>query len=358
MAFIKEEITAPLLDQRAYHVGSEGAEVETAHVHASSTLAELQSEIITNIYGRRHDSTIDELRRSSSQLHGELWQWHASLSEELKMPADTRTTPPSVFILQYVIPLNSQAWKSLRSLDLRANQYISMNFHFTVLLLHRPFLRFFPSSVGAHDPGLSSRNSERACRTAAEKIAKLIGDYASRFNIRQIPPAVVHFVFLSGTIHLMNLHMTRTRSHGGLLQSCVEALDGIGESYPISRKAARSLRDMAERWKPSDIARRPAYERSTDPKPGESPDDGGAHFSDFSTTVLPPSQRFGGVSISGKNDGPLPSSGGYNMLEDVGLYEQLTMGQGGDDCTLLGSGNDWLSDAALFELLNGNNCTM
>ncbi|KAF6808977.1 fungal specific transcription factor domain-containing protein [Colletotrichum musicola] len=152
--------------------------------------------------------------------------------------------------------------------------------------------------------------------------------------------------------------MTRTRSHGGLLQSCVDALDGIGESYPISGKAAQSIRILSERLKSSDIARRPVNERSTDPEPGESPEDGGGHFSDFSTTGLPQSQRFGGVSMSGKNNGAFPSSGGYNMLEDVDLYEQLTMGQGGDDCTLLGSGNDWLSDAALFELLNGNNCTM
>ncbi|KAF6803078.1 fungal specific transcription factor domain-containing protein [Colletotrichum sojae] len=337
-AFIKGEITAPLPDQPAHHVHSEGDEVAAAHLHASSTLAELQSEIMTKIYGRRHDNTIAELRRYSSQLHDELWQWHASLPAELKMPFDTRTTPPSVFILQ-------------------ANSWTSMTFHFTALLLNRPFFRFSPSSIGVHNLGPSSRNSATACTTAAGEITKLIGDYASRFNIRQVPPAVVHFIFLSGTIHLMNLHKTRTRSHGDLLQTCVEALDGIEESYPISGKASQSLRDLAERWKPSDFGRRPAYELSTDPEPGESPDDGGGHFSD-STTGLPPSQRFGGVSISGKNNGSFPSSGGYNMLEDVDIYEQLTMGQGGDDCTLLGSGNDWLSDAALFELLNGNNCTI
>ncbi|KAF6822038.1 fungal specific transcription factor domain-containing protein [Colletotrichum musicola] len=110
VAFIRGEISAPLPDQPAHHNRSEEAEVAAAHLHASSTLSGLQSEIMTKIYGRRLKSNVDELRRSSSQLHDELVQWQASLPEELKMPPDTRTTPPSVFILQYVITINREAW--------------------------------------------------------------------------------------------------------------------------------------------------------------------------------------------------------------------------------------------------------
>lgn len=233
-----------------------------------------------------------------------------------------------------------------------------MTFHFTVLLLHRPFLRFSPSSKGDHHLESSSRNSATACTAAAEKITRLVGNYASRFNIRQVPPAVLHFVFLSGTIHLINFYPTKARSHGSLLQSCVETLDEIGKSYPLAGKAARSLRELTERWKPSDISRRLGYKHSIDPEPGESPEEGGGHSSDFSTTGLPPSQRSGGISSTGKNSGALPHSTSYDMLDDVGLYEQLTMGQGGDDCTILESGTDWLSDATLFELLNGNTYAM
>lgn len=102
--FIEDEITTPIPDQPAHHVHNENDEVAAAHIHASSTLTEIRFKIMARIYGRRRRGTTNELRRSSSQLHDELWQWHGSLPNELKLPADLRASPPSVFLLQYVFP--------------------------------------------------------------------------------------------------------------------------------------------------------------------------------------------------------------------------------------------------------------
>ncbi|TIC94252.1 putative transcriptional regulatory protein [Colletotrichum higginsianum] len=129
----------------------------------------------------------------------------------------------------------------------------NLHFYFALILLHRPFLRFPREPNDSRNNNVEPSQSSTTCATAAANITKLLSNYKRSYNIRQLPPSAVHFIFIAGSIHLVNLRSTKLESHNTLLQSSLEALSEIGKSYPVAQMAALELEGLTEKWKSSNM---------------------------------------------------------------------------------------------------------
>ncbi|KAH0429539.1 hypothetical protein CcaCcLH18_08352 [Colletotrichum camelliae] len=198
----------------------------------------------------------------------------------------------------------------------------------------------------------TSFSSSTACCKAAIKVSKLALSYRKLYNIKQMPPSAIHFIFIAGTVHLMNSRLGGAVIHEQLLQGCMEVLSELSNSYPTSKKAHQILRNMVENWKTSDKA-----------KPGFQAIGAGHTFHDVLGDSTDQRSVVGTIASNAedakpdmaKSQGCLDASSPTHILHDINLYDQITLGQGGSNCGFLGSGMDWLSDNDLFESIGGAN---
>ncbi|KAK2752999.1 fungal specific transcription factor domain-containing protein [Colletotrichum kahawae] len=229
--FRDDDITTSVPDRLSERELGGDEDCSSCHLHASSTLSVLCSRTQTMIYGQRHRRTPNELRSTARRLHEELWQWHRMLPQRLRWSSDESfRAPPEVLTLH-------------------------MNFYFNLIMLHRPFVNLsrFVADLNMQDS--TSFSSSTACCKAAIKLSKLALAYRNLYNIKQMPPSAIHFVFIAGTVHLMNSRLGGAVIHEQLLQGCLEVLSELSNSYPTSKKAHQILRDMVENWKTSDKAK-------------------------------------------------------------------------------------------------------
>lgn len=229
-----------------------------------------------------------------------------------------------------------------------------MTFYFTLVLLHRPFLQFSQVSADLRNKSQSPLNSTTTCAIAAANITKLAINYKRCYNIRQVPTPVVHFMFIAGSIHLVNFRLIKMPNHNRLLRISMEALVEIGKSYPIAQKAAMVLQDLVGRWRPSHEADEPRAVQEAD----HSREDGRNRDSDFMAIEVPASKELDGFLEGRGSQEQAEDSSPSDLLSDIGLCEQLTEGQVGNNYTFLGSGTDWLSDRALFDPVDSNPCSL
>ncbi|KZL87700.1 fungal specific transcription factor domain-containing protein [Colletotrichum incanum] len=228
-SFMEWDITVAIPDRTVETFPQEKHDLSLALLRATSSLSVLCSKILVGIHRQRHQTTTGELGSKASHLHKDLWKWHQDLPKALTWSRD-RNNPgqPHVFILQ-------------------------MKFYFALILLHRPFMRL-PRDSDDLKTSIKPSQSSSICGTAAANITKLIINYRRHFNIRQIPPSVVHFIFIAGSIHLVNLRSTKLETHNILLQSSLEALSEIGKSYPVAQKASLELEGLTEKWRSLNVA--------------------------------------------------------------------------------------------------------
>ncbi|KAL4862350.1 hypothetical protein BDV12DRAFT_45864 [Aspergillus spectabilis] len=76
-----------------------------------------------------------------------------------------------------------------------------MQFNFTLLLLHRPFINFHNVLSTVIDPDPSAFDTTAICTLAATNIAKLTRDYSLFYDIRQITSPAIHLIFIAPTVH-------------------------------------------------------------------------------------------------------------------------------------------------------------
>ncbi|CCF43026.1 fungal specific transcription factor [Colletotrichum higginsianum] len=230
-SFMEWDITVAVPDRPLEYFAQNKSDLSPALLHATSTLSVLCSKVLVGIHRQRSQSIAGGLRSKASQLHRELWKWRQDLPEALTWSCDrnvNNSTQPQVFVLH-------------------------LHFYFALILLHRPFLRFPREPNDSRNNNVEPSQSSTTCATAAANITKLLSNYKRSYNIRQLPPSAVHFIFIAGSIHLVNLRSTKLESHNTLLQSSLEALSEIGKSYPVAQMAALELEGLTEKWKSSNM---------------------------------------------------------------------------------------------------------
>ncbi|EFQ34192.1 fungal specific transcription factor domain-containing protein [Colletotrichum graminicola] len=230
ISFMEWDITVAVPDRAIDDFAQKTPDLSLTLLCATSSLSVLCSKILVGIHRQRRQTTTGELGSKASHLHEELWKWRQGLPEVLKWSGDeNKSAEPCVFILQ-------------------------MNFYFALILLHRPFMRFPRDCDDLKSSTTKPSQSSMICATAAANITKLVLNYRRYYNIRQMPPSVVHFIFIAGSIHLVNLRSTKLESHNTLLQSSLEALSEIGKSYPVAEKASLELEKLTAKWKALNLA--------------------------------------------------------------------------------------------------------
>ncbi|KAF4844992.1 putative transcriptional regulatory protein [Colletotrichum siamense] len=326
--FRDDEITLSVPERQAEKKVGGDEECSLCYLHASSILSTLCSKTQTMIYGERNRRTPSELRSTARRLHEELWRWHRMLPQRFRWSSDESVETSSEVLI------------------------LHMTFYFNLIMLHRPFMNH--SRVATLDTQASaSFNPITVCCAAATKIGKLAFAYRNLYNIKQMPPSAIHFVFIAGTIHLMNSHLGGEAIHDQPLQGCMEVLSEMSNSYPTSKKAHQILRDMIENWKTSEKFKdcsqvvRASY--TLHDVPVETTD----QRSSFQVAGTIGSKAGNAQSEMTKSQRCLDASPPTDILHDVNLYDQLTLGQGGNNCGFLGSGMEWFSDNDLFESIAG-----
>ncbi|KAK7443694.1 fungal specific transcription factor domain-containing protein [Colletotrichum acutatum] len=234
---------------------------------------------------------------------------------------------------------------------------LQMNFYFALILLHRPFLRFSSKCLDVDIMSSSALDSTHACATAAANITKLATTYRRSFNMRQMPPSIVHFIFIAGSIHLLNLRAGQPGNHEVLLQSSTEALSELGKSYPVAQKASTELESLIEKWRSAKEAEKRAAETSRAAQEVENSMSSGCAIrpgvSGFLDIDFSPLEELGEFMDLKKGQQPATKSM-FDMPADIGFHEQLSLDQNGNDCMFLGQ--DWLQDGTGFESMDGSGC--
>ncbi|KAF4902885.1 putative transcriptional regulatory protein [Colletotrichum fructicola] len=326
--FRDDDTTLSVPERQAEKEVSGDEDCSLCYLHASSTLSILCSKTRTMIYGERNRRTPSELRSTARRLHEELWRWHRMLPQRFRWSSDESVKTSSEVLI------------------------LHMTFYFNLIMLHRPFMNH--SRVATLDMQASaSFNPITVCCEAATKIGKLAFAYRNLYNIKQMPPSAIHVVFIAGTIHLINSHLGGEAIHDQPLQGCMEVLSEMSNAYPTSKKAHQILRDMTENCKtsenPKDCSQVVRASYTLHDVPVETTD----QRSNFQVTGTIGSKAGNAQSEMTKSQRCLDASSPTDILHDVNLYDQLTLGQGGNNCGFLGSGMEWFSDNDLFESIAG-----
>lgn len=206
-------------------------DVVQAEVQWNIVLLTIQcSRILSELYSQKHKGNDQNLSAAASSIHESLLKWHGNLPETLTWPNETGLlVSPNVLL-------------------------IHMQFYFTLLLLHRPFIDF--SQGVAHDTSHlnaingAAPNPVSICSLAATNITKLARDYSLSYDLRHIPSPAIHFVFVAATIHLINHQVAGNESHELLFQGCLSSLAEMGHSYPTGQTAVLVLQDLLRQLQP------------------------------------------------------------------------------------------------------------
>ncbi|KAI9146836.1 Isochorismatase hydrolase [Paramyrothecium foliicola] len=222
--FMSWDFTIPIPDSET----SLATSSKQSLVTLTSRLYVVFSRIIVGLYAQRRQRTTDQLRLLASQLHKDLWQWYQDL--------------PHHFALADCEQYNFQGSDVF---------FLHMQFYFILIVLHRPFLQFSRVVHELTSHGDLTTTSTGTCALAASNIAKLLLNYQRTNNMRQVPAPTVNFVYIAGTIHLVNFRLTKLPVYWHHLKSCMAAMQDMSLSYPIGRKASSVLQELMERWQPS-----------------------------------------------------------------------------------------------------------
>lgn len=228
-----------------------------------------------------------------------------------------------------------------------------MNFYFSLIMLHRPFMNLSRVTADLNMQDSTSFSSSIACCKAATKVSKLALAHRKLYNIKQMPPSAIHFIFIAGTIHLIASRLSGETSHENLLQSCMEMLSELSNSYPTSERAHQILRDMTENWKTSEKSKPSIQTVHHSHTLHDVLEETTGQGSDFQVAGTIASKVGDVKSDMAKSQRCLDASSPTDILHDVNLYDHITLGQGGNNCGFLGSGMEWLSDNDLFESIAG-----
>lgn len=205
------------------------------------------SKILSQLYAPRPQSDHSDIQNVAIALHGDLLQWHSELPEDLCWPNKSGLpASPQVFLMH-------------------------MQFYFTLILLHRPFMNLKKIMNITNEPEPSTFDTNVICTLAATNITKLARDYSFFYGIKQTTSPAIHFIFIAATVHLINYHFAKHEVDKTWFQGCLSSLSEIGVSYPIGVKAVAVLQSLQEQLSKSEVPKQLSDEsresHAADPHP-------------------------------------------------------------------------------------------
>jgi hypothetical protein len=114
-----------------------------------------------------------------------------------------------------------------------------MYYHFSILLLFRPFIKL--EIIGS---GVSPRD---VCSQAADAIMTLTNSYSQLYTLRRTPSFVPYFVMAASITHLVTLGTGRSGPEN--LQQGVADLKTMAACHGSASRARDILRFLAGHWK-------------------------------------------------------------------------------------------------------------
>ncbi|KAF9453398.1 hypothetical protein P691DRAFT_755650 [Macrolepiota fuliginosa MF-IS2] len=188
-----------------------------------------------------------------SEIDLALHQWHSNLPEELKNTVKMRSNPTPHFL------------------------QLHLTFHWSFILLHRPFYKRRTRAVVARENMI---DHAKICKRAADSMMELLDVWRKNFTLRYAPITLVQTVFSAGTIYLLSalqavdgirIAMKELRHAMKHSLLCIDYLKEVGGSWPCATKISNILRD----WLQTRV--RPAVAKRT-------------AISPFSSGILPPKE--------------------------------------------------------------------
>lgn len=119
-----------------------------------------------------------------------------------------------------------------------------MYYHFSILLLFRPFIKL--KIVGS---GVPPRD---VCNQAAEAISALVKSYSQLYTLRRTPSFVPYFILTSSIMHLVTLGVSG--GDPGPVHQGISDLKSTAESHGFSPRARDILAFLARHWEVENVA--------------------------------------------------------------------------------------------------------
>ncbi|OJD36459.1 nitrogen assimilation transcription factor nit-4 [Diplodia corticola] len=176
--------------------------------------------------------------------------FYNSLPTSLKLTRSPHDVfPPNVYMLQYVHVHNPPAPRSQPTL--KNSPLSSMQYHTTMILLHRPFLTSFRAANGQLGGLRDGSIHATMCRNSADWIVAIFRWYRGHYTLRKIPVSAVHCAFTAAVIFLAaaTADAADVRARAALaLRALCRALDEMRAAWNWSARALRAVRSIARVW--------------------------------------------------------------------------------------------------------------
>ena len=119
---------------------------------------------------------------------------------------------------------------------------VSMYYHFTLLLLFRPFInvKFLRSSI----------SPQEICIQAADNISVLVQSYDQLYTLRRTPSFVPYIVLTSSIIHLAATSFSESPRSSGIsrLEESTIALKSMRDCHRFAKYSLHIIRYLAKKW--------------------------------------------------------------------------------------------------------------
>ena len=125
-----------------------------------------------------------------------------------------------------------------------------MQFYAISIFLHRPFFSRV-TGPGNSDIQEVSRQAQRSCVEAAQKMVQLLRIFRKQHTLRQTNVQIVHLIFTASLIHIYNTcTSTGKEAERAMsdLQFCCQSLTEIGQAYKNSTRALEVIICIKREW--------------------------------------------------------------------------------------------------------------
>ncbi|OJJ50723.1 hypothetical protein ASPZODRAFT_11578 [Penicilliopsis zonata CBS 506.65] len=197
----------------------------TENAVATCELLIITSEVIDQLYAQRSEWTDREREDRVMETQLRATRFHDRLPKSLRI-SDSSLQPSRPYVYQ-----------------------LHLQYHHSVILLHRPFLNpFSPSSQSIeYDPDGKDIHS-RSCKAAAMKTSQILRIYMNNFTKRYFPISAVHPTFTAAIILLLDLKIKKEKETMHSLCICMKALYGMNINWDWANRSIRAIRSLAAQW--------------------------------------------------------------------------------------------------------------
>jgi len=183
---------------------------------------------ISNLLYTGLPGSISDTYTSLITVAEELRQWREGLPASLDANEDWRSSGKKTY-LPMVLQLH-------------------MQYHETVILLHRPFIAEARSLSSFPAAGLDASQS---CTHSASEISRILLIYRRQWGLKHINLQAVHIVIMAGIIHAHDCCLysgPQGRSARDMLHICLQALGEMGQTFQSANRGMEVVMALLHDW--------------------------------------------------------------------------------------------------------------